>query len=52
MTREGPLEIGRRVLMSESAALSELARRLDESFDAVVNLVLECKGRVIITGTG
>ena len=52
MTREGPLEIGRRVLMSESAALSELARRLDESFDAIVNLVLECKGRVIITGIG
>jgi arabinose-5-phosphate isomerase len=59
MTREGPcksssrlVEIGRRVLMSESAALTELARQLDDNFSRVVDLVYECKGHVIITGIG
>ncbi len=59
MTRERPhrslsetVEIGRRVLMSESAALTELARQLDENFNIAVNLAYECKGHVIITGVG
>ncbi len=46
------LELGRRVLEIEADAVGALARRIDQSFLAAVKLVLECKGRVVVSGIG
>jgi len=47
-----PREIARRVLRIEASALDEVANHLDESFDRAVELLLGCKGRVVVTGMG
>lgn len=46
------LENGRDVIRKEAEAVAELADRLDDNFVKAVELVLKCKGRVIITGMG
>jgi arabinose-5-phosphate isomerase len=42
----------RRVLGLESAAVAALTERLDASFDRAVELIVGCKGRVVVTGMG
>ena len=42
----------RAVIAHEAAAISALAQRIDERFDQAVNLILNCNGRVIVTGMG
>lgn len=42
----------RRVLTAESAALSALADRLDETFDTAVHWILKCEGRIVTCGLG
>ncbi|HSJ23851.1 MAG TPA: KpsF/GutQ family sugar-phosphate isomerase [Longimicrobiales bacterium] len=49
---ESLLETGRRVLRLEAEALQSLERRLDDSFTAAVELVLQAPGRVIVSGVG
>ncbi|MBM4195998.1 MAG: KpsF/GutQ family sugar-phosphate isomerase [Gammaproteobacteria bacterium] len=44
--------LARRVLDIESRAIRELAPRIDESFARACELVLQCKGRAIVTGMG
>lgn len=46
------LEIGRRVVSREAAALELLAKSLNDNFAKAVELMLEAKGRVIICGMG
>jgi arabinose-5-phosphate isomerase len=46
------VELGRRVLRLEGAAVSAVAERLDERFDRAVRLLAEAGGRVIVTGVG
>jgi arabinose-5-phosphate isomerase len=46
------LETARRVLRIEAEALSELLKRLDEHFEQAVELLLACKGRVVVIGMG
>jgi arabinose-5-phosphate isomerase len=46
------LETGRRVLRIEAQALQEVLERLDSSFERAVELLLCCKGRVVVTGMG
>jgi arabinose-5-phosphate isomerase len=46
------LETGRRVLRIEAQALQEVLERLDSSFERAVELLLGCKGRVVVTGMG
>ncbi|HDL03689.1 MAG TPA: KpsF/GutQ family sugar-phosphate isomerase [candidate division Zixibacteria bacterium] len=46
------LDKGRDVIKKEAAAIAELAERLDENFTKAVELILECRGRVIVTGMG
>jgi len=46
------LETARRVLRIEADALRELQARLDERFERAVDLLLGCKGRVVVTGMG
>jgi arabinose-5-phosphate isomerase len=46
------LDTARRVLQIEAQALNELVERLDASFDRAVDLLLACKGRVVVAGMG
>jgi arabinose-5-phosphate isomerase len=46
------LETARRVLRIEAEALGELLRRLDARFEQAVELLIACKGRVVVTGMG
>lgn len=46
------MEIGRRVLLQEAAAVTACADLLDRSFDAAVTLMLNASGRVITCGLG
>ncbi len=45
-------DTARRVLEIESRAVAELAGRLDETFDRAVELLSDCRGRVVVTGMG
>jgi arabinose-5-phosphate isomerase len=47
-----PLDTARRVLAIESEAVASLATRLDASFDRAVDMLLACRGRVVVTGLG
>jgi arabinose-5-phosphate isomerase len=44
--------LARKVLQTEAAAILALVERLDERFERAVRLLLECRGRVIVTGMG
>lgn len=46
------LQLGREVLSIEAAAVQALAARLDDSFLQAMNLILNCAGRVIVSGMG
>jgi arabinose-5-phosphate isomerase len=46
------VEEGRRVLDLEAAAVSAVARRVDQEFARAVRLLAEAKGRVIVSGVG
>ena len=49
---EAALETARRVIRVEREALDEIAERLTPGFARAVELVLHCKGRVVVTGMG
>jgi arabinose-5-phosphate isomerase len=44
--------LARKVLQTEAAAILGLVERLDERFDQAVDLLRQCRGRVILTGMG
>ncbi len=44
--------LARKVLQTEAAAILALVDRLGDSFERAVRLLLDCKGRVIVTGMG
>jgi arabinose-5-phosphate isomerase len=46
------LALARKVLETEAAAILDLLPRLDGRFDRAVNLLHQCRGRVILTGMG
>lgn len=46
------LDVGRRVLNIEARAVQELIQRLDGAFSEAVDLLYECKGKVVISGMG
>lgn len=46
------LERARKVLKIEAEAIDMMASRLDGRFDEAVNLILECRGRIVVTGMG
>jgi arabinose-5-phosphate isomerase len=46
------LESARRVLRIEAEAIGALLQRLDARFDQAVDLLMFCKGRVVVTGMG
>jgi arabinose-5-phosphate isomerase len=46
------LDLARKVLQTEAAAILGLVDRLNGDFERAVDLLFECKGRVIVTGMG
>ncbi len=46
------LELARKVLRIEAAAILGLVDRIDADFERAVQLLFECRGRVIVTGMG
>jgi arabinose-5-phosphate isomerase len=51
-TSQSPAEIARNVLKIEADALLMMRENLPDGFDAAVNLLLQVKGRVIVSGMG
>ena len=46
------LDLARKVLRIEADAIASLVDRLGEDFERAVELLFECRGRVIVTGMG
>lgn len=46
------LKLGRRVLEIEAQAVASLAERIGEAFVQAIGMILECKGRIIVSGIG
>src|SRR3954453_13265856 len=46
------LDLARKVLQIEAAAILALVPRIDERFDRAVEMLQNCGGRVIVTGMG
>jgi arabinose-5-phosphate isomerase len=46
------LDSARRVLAIEAAAVAALSARLDQGFARAVDLILACRGRVVVSGIG
>ncbi len=46
------LELARSVLNIEAHEITALAARLDANFEAAVQLILQCQGRVVVSGMG
>lgn len=49
---EHALDLARQVLRIESEAVLELAARLDHDFVRALDLILHCRGRVVVSGMG
>ena len=49
---KNPQLIARNVLLAEAEAIQKAADRLDDRFNRCVNLILDTKGRVVVTGIG
>ena len=45
-------DIGRQVLEAEAEAIRSLVSRLDATFDAAVDLLAACHGRIVVSGMG
>ncbi|MBL8771381.1 MAG: KpsF/GutQ family sugar-phosphate isomerase [Phenylobacterium sp.] len=52
MTEKDTIAVGRRVLETEAEALTRLARELDGSFAAAVEMLFGARGRIVCTGIG
>jgi arabinose-5-phosphate isomerase len=46
------LELARKVLRTEAAAILALVDRVDGRFSGVIDMLRDCRGRVIVTGMG
>lgn len=45
-------QLGRQVIKTELAEITSLLARIDESFTRACELLLSCKGRIVVTGMG
>jgi arabinose-5-phosphate isomerase len=52
LDREGALALAREVLALESQAVAALAARIDDDFLRAVTLLLNCRGRAVVSGVG
>src|SRR5262249_5993514 len=46
------VEEGRRVLKIEAQSILDIAERLNGNFEKAVQMLLDCSGKVIVTGSG
>src|SRR3990170_8651633 len=46
------LERAREVIRKEAQAIAGLEKKIDKEFEKAVDIILKCKGRVIVTGMG
>lgn len=46
------LDLARKVLRTEAAAILSLVDRIDAEFERAVQLLFDCRGRVVVTGMG
>lgn len=46
------LKLGQQVIETELAEITALKSRIDENFSAACELLLSCKGRIVVTGMG
>ncbi|HYH42465.1 MAG TPA: SIS domain-containing protein, partial [Burkholderiales bacterium] len=51
-SEQDAISIAHDVLTIEAKAITDLIGRLDESFGRAVQMVLECRGRVVVSGIG
>ena len=51
-SRSSALALARDVLTTESQAVAALVERLDARFERAVELLLDCRGRVVVSGVG
>ena len=51
-SRDQIMEIGKNVIRTEAAALQALASEIDSNFYMAVNVLLNCEGKVMVTGLG
>ena len=49
---DDPVVIGRRVVRIEAAAIADLEHRIDDAFARAVDMIFQCRGRVVVTGIG
>jgi arabinose-5-phosphate isomerase len=52
MTQHAYLALGIAVLKAEAEAVTALIERLDSRFEQACELILSCKGRIVVTGMG
>ena len=52
LSKQEAISLARRVLDIEARAVQALAGRLDESFVQAMQIVLDCKGRIVVSGMG
>jgi arabinose-5-phosphate isomerase len=52
MTTTHGLELAREVLCIEAREVEAIAQRLDANFERAVALILQCRGRVVVSGIG
>ena len=46
------LKLAKEVILTEARAIKDLARHIDENFLKAVELIVRCRGRIIVTGMG
>ena len=52
MTKHAYIELGLAVLKSEADAIAALTDRLDQEFHDACDLILQCQGRIVVSGIG
>lgn len=52
MDKKRLIEIGRRTIEIEERAISQLYKNIDDNFVAACELILKCKGRIVVIGLG
>ena len=52
MTNHSYIELGLAVLKTESDAIAALMQRIDQTFHRACDMLLSCKGRIVVTGMG
>ncbi len=52
MSQMNIIEEGKKLFDTEIAALESVKLSLDKNFETIVKLIVECKGKVVITGMG